>query len=117
MQLIKLRSNEILIFHPPIFPFNFWRSIRAALAVLGRDVAALLVWRILVLQNVFDAELQALQAGLSTWSLGEGAGLRLLRTRCLGHPVPTRRQNVDSYPVHCKSAKIIKVEKSKLTEK
>lgn len=88
----------------PVFPLRLRCSIGAALAILGGHIAALFVWSTLVLQNVFEAEVQALQTGLGARSLGKGTGLRLLRTGRLGNPVPTGRQNVETYPVHCKSA-------------
>lgn len=84
-----INGDEILTFHAPIFFLHFWCRIGAALAVLRGYIAALLVGGILVLQDVFDAEFQAIQARLRAWSLGEGAGLGLLRTSCLGHSAPT----------------------------
>lgn len=103
--VIRQEKFRLPIFYSPIFPFHFWCSVGAALAVLGGDIAALLVRGVFVLQNVLDAELQAFKTGLRAWSLGKGAGLRLLGSGRLGHPVPTRGQNVDSYPVHCKVCK------------
>ena len=84
----------------PIFLFYFGGSVGAAFSILVGDVAALFIGGVLVLQDVLDAELQALQAGLGAGPLGEGAGLGLLGAASLGHPTPARRQNMDSYPVH-----------------
>lgn len=106
--IIKLRWNKEFKekhFPLPIFSLNFRCGIGAALAVLGRHVAALLVRGSLILQNVLDAKVQAVKPGLRARPLGKGARLGLLRTTCLGHPVATRRQNVNSYSVHCKPAK------------
>lgn len=50
--------------HSPVLPVVLWGRVGAALAVLGRDVAALLVRCVLVLEDMFDAVVQAVQAGL-----------------------------------------------------
>lgn len=91
--------------HVPIFPVGLRSSVWAALAIFGRDVATVLVRGILVLQDVFDAEVEALEARLGAGPLGEGAGLWLLRSGSLTHPVATRGQNVYSDSVHLKSEK------------
>lgn len=89
-----------------VFFLHFWCSVGTALAILCGYIAALFVGGVLVLQDVFDAILQAIQSSLRAWSLGEGAGLRLLWTSGLGHSAPARRQDVDPYSVHCKSRKL-----------
>lgn len=94
-----------------------WRSVGAALAVLGRDIAALFVRCVLVLQDVLDAEVQAFQAGLRARPLAEAARQR----RLLGAPgrrwrrcrsTPAGGKDVDAYPVHL-SVKQLELEERK----
>lgn len=52
---------------------------------------------------MFDAELEALQTRLGARPLGEGAGLGLLGSGRLSHPVTARGQHMYSDSVHFKS--------------
>lgn len=89
------------MFHPPVFPVALRGGIRAAFAVLGGHVITLFVGGIFVLQDVFDAKLQAVQTGQRARSLDKRAHLGLLRPKHLGHAISARRQDVDPDPVHC----------------
>lgn len=93
-----LGAGQIL--HPPVFPVTLRGGVRAAFAVLGGDVITLFERGVFVLQDVLDAELQAVQSGQGAGSLGKRARLRLLGAKRLGDAIPTGGQDVDSDPVH-----------------
>lgn len=88
------------MFHPPVLSVALRRGIRAAFAVLGGHIITLFVGGGFILQDVFDAELQAVQVGQRAGSLGKRTCLGLLWPKGLGQAIPARRQDMDSNPVH-----------------
>lgn len=109
-----LKSAQM--FHPPVFPVALRGGIRAAFAVLGGHVITLFVGGVFVLQDVLDAEVQAVQAGQRAGSLGKRARLGLLGPKRLGHAIPARRQDVDPDPVHRPSAVELELKESETEE-
>lgn len=88
----------------PILLLGLGGRTGASFAVLGGHIAALLEGRVPVFQDMLDAEVLALQAGLRARAVRERARLGLLRPGDRGDPAPIGRQDVDPNPVHAKAS-------------